>query len=1152
MLLRPGRLWDNLFAFCEGGWDALRSCTSGLSRRCGPLPRPRRVLALELLESRELLSAVQFSATSFEVNESQGTATVTVALDQASASPVSVNYTTMDGSATAGSDYAATSGTLTFAAGETSKTFTVTILNDSVAEGDETVGLMLSSPSGAVLGTPSAAPLTIHDDDNQSGVFRFSSASLSAGEGAGTATLTVERTETTGSASVTVSQIGGSATPGSDYTFASPLVVTFAAGQSQATVSVQVLEDSLVEGDETVQFALSSPSTGYTLDPVLSSTTLTIVDNDAAPANNPPTANPDSYGITHDNTLSTSTSQQPLGLLANDTDPDGNPLTVTAVNGSAAAVGSEITLASGARLTVRADGSFDYAPAAGFVGQETFGYTVSDGQASAFASVTINVTNEAPIASGTSLVVRESHTVSVDLSTLVDDPDWDGLTFTIVQGPSHGTLTQNPDTGLYDYTADPGYDGPDSFTYTANDGVVDSNTATVSIAVYGTNTAPVASSDSLAVTHDQAVTIDLVGLGTDADNDSLASEVVTQPSNGVVVVDEGITRYIPNAGFVGSDSFTFKVNDGTSDSHVATITVNVTNSAPTATGFGPLKVAQNGSILLRPTHFAFDASDADGDVLTVAVIDQPDHGALVLNADGTLTYTPDANYAGSDSFAYVLSDGVANSNVATVSLDVVSDAVVANDLSFKAAAEQPYELSPSDLLTHVSAGTSFGPVLVQVAGTSMPSVGTSSVTLASGSVLTLRDDGTVQYLPGAGVVGEETFTFSVSVGVVVANATVHMLVAQVQPQVPRLGAPVSRNTLAQELAARFNEWTDITGAVADDDAISLERINSLIASRTLSVEDAAAIAVLKAFVVQSPENLLRTGDYGDIFGVVIQQRLTRRGLADFTTAYNAVANVNGQRARELESKYRSMVNRLALDVTANRLFPANNAGAWQTVQQGQVGDCAFMSSLIGLARTNFAALRGRIRLVAPAAAGGPQRYEVTLFNDGRAVTIAVEEPTYAERALYGNTTDGARWVAIMEKAYVTNWPRDAVARYAGTLYDVAADGERVDRAIARVTGRAAAPRDPQAFFFPVILRAVLSQANAGRVVVVGSRAKEAMPRDFRTTFPERHAFSVVGFNNNRVTLRNPWNIDGPYGRQFDLSFAEFRRLFGTVSREDRP
>ena len=226
---------------------------------------------------------LQFSAATYSVNEGQGSATITVTRTGGSNVPVSINYSTSNGTATAGSDYTATTGTLSFAAGETSKTFTVSIIDDTLVEGNETVNLTLSSPGGGVtLGSPASASLTILDNDAaQPGVLQFSAATYSVSEGQGTATITVTRTGGSNvPVSINYSTSNGTATAGNDYT-ATTGTLSFAAGETSKTFTVPIIDDTLVEGNETVNLTLSSPGGGATLGSP-STAALTIVDNDTA------------------------------------------------------------------------------------------------------------------------------------------------------------------------------------------------------------------------------------------------------------------------------------------------------------------------------------------------------------------------------------------------------------------------------------------------------------------------------------------------------------------------------------------------------------------------------------------------------------------------------------------------------------------------------------------------------------------------------------------------------------------------------------------------------------------------------------------------------------------------------------------------------
>ena len=142
----------------------------------------------------EASATVQFASASYMVSEGGGSAVIGLSLTGSSSQPVTVTYAVADGTAKANADYQAiTPGTLTFAAGETSKSFTVTILQDSESEGNQTVALSLSNPINATLGIPSSAILTIMDDETppQVPTVQFSSGTYSVGKGGATATITV-------------------------------------------------------------------------------------------------------------------------------------------------------------------------------------------------------------------------------------------------------------------------------------------------------------------------------------------------------------------------------------------------------------------------------------------------------------------------------------------------------------------------------------------------------------------------------------------------------------------------------------------------------------------------------------------------------------------------------------------------------------------------------------------------------------------------------------------------------------------------------------------------------------------------------------------------------------------------------------------------
>jgi VCBS repeat-containing protein len=166
---------------------------------------------------------------------------------------------------------------------------------------------------------------------------------------------------------------------------------------------------------------------------------------------------------------------------------------------------------------------------------------------------------------------------------------------------------------------------------------------------------------------------------TDADGDSLTAALVNGPAHGTLSVNaNGFLTYAPTTGYSGSDSFTYKANDGTADSNVATVSLTVVNHAPVA-GNATYTMDKNNTLTVSTPGLLTNCTDADGDSLTTALVNGPAHGTLSLNANGSFTYTPTTGYSGNDSFTYKANDGTADSNAATVSLTILNN--VSNQVS---------------------------------------------------------------------------------------------------------------------------------------------------------------------------------------------------------------------------------------------------------------------------------------------------------------------------------------------------------------------------------------------------------------------------------------------------------------------------------------
>ncbi len=220
-------------------------------------------------------------ATVAEGNSGTHELAFTVTLSAAATGPVTVAYATSNGTATAGSDYAALSGTLTFAAGETSKVVRVQVSGDTAVEGNETLTLTLSSPTGATIADGTAVGTIINDDTASLPTLSVADATVSEGNsGVEDLAFTVSLSAAaTGPVTVAYATSNGTATAGSDYTAASG-TLTFAAGETSKVVHIQVSGDTAVEGNETLTLTLSSPSDATIADGTAIGT---ITNDDAAP-----------------------------------------------------------------------------------------------------------------------------------------------------------------------------------------------------------------------------------------------------------------------------------------------------------------------------------------------------------------------------------------------------------------------------------------------------------------------------------------------------------------------------------------------------------------------------------------------------------------------------------------------------------------------------------------------------------------------------------------------------------------------------------------------------------------------------------------------------------------------------------------------------
>jgi large repetitive protein len=328
-------------------------------------------------------------------------------------------------------------------------------------------------------------------------------------------------------------------------------------------------------------------------------------------------------------------------------------------------------------ITTNTDGTYTYTPPTGWTGTDSFTFAASDSSAeSNTAIVTINVTNTAPQLDDETYYCALNQTdTSLDLTETATDAEYDTLTVAVVSYPTHGTLALNTD-GTYNYTPNTNWLGTDTFTVKANDGLADSNTATISIVT--DHLLPVADANSYDITSSAPTVITLAG--TNDGNSTLSYLVTALPTRGLLydgpdstghqissadldagdyAVTDSLHRvyFVPDAHDYGEDSVYFAVTDAMGQSDEAQISLNVVppSNAPSVSGDLALNVYTGGKVigLDLASHVSFPSGGSD-----TITTEQPVFGSLSFNSTtGKYDYTADPNYTGKVSFTFEANDG---------------------------------------------------------------------------------------------------------------------------------------------------------------------------------------------------------------------------------------------------------------------------------------------------------------------------------------------------------------------------------------------------------------------------------------------------------------------------------------------------------------
>ncbi len=418
---------------------------------------------------------------------------------------------------------------------------------------------------------------------------------------------------------------------------------------------------------------------------------------------------------------------------------------------------------------IDAAGVVTYTPMTHVTGSDSLSVTVTDSgeppqSTTVNLAITITPSNDQAIAENGSLTTLEDTPFSGTLNAT--DVDGDPLTFRIVAQGALGTVNvDDPSTGAFTYIPNAQINGSDNFAFSAHDGTSDSNIATVQVAITPVNDDPIANPDISATSINIPVVINVLMNDSDLDGGPLNITTVTQGANGAVSTDGQSVVYTPNQSFEGTDAFMYTIGDGLGGSATASVTVNVTssNTMPNATNDIGVTAEDTALVLMVLAN----DSDPDGDMLGVSAVTQGANGAVVH--DGlTVTYTPNADFSGTDNFAYdVCDDGLpmlCRTASVMMTITAVNDPPIANNGALSTTEDNGVNgtLSATDI---DGDGLTFSIV-------SQGALGTATISNP--------DSGAFTYTPNPDANGADSFAFLVNDGTVDSGmATIDLTITPV-------------------------------------------------------------------------------------------------------------------------------------------------------------------------------------------------------------------------------------------------------------------------------------------------------------------------------------------------------------------------------------
>jgi len=622
-------------------------------------------------------------------------------------------------------------------------------------------------------------------------------------------------------------------------------------------------------------------------------------------------------------------------MLSNDSDLDGDAISITAINGTALVGGVQSIAVTNGTVNIDAGDNITFTADANYNGAVSFDYTISDGSLTDTATVngTISAVNDAPDAVddiGALDGAEDSTTGSLNATMLSNDSDLDGdaISITAINGTAlvggvqsiavtNGTVNIDASDNIT-FSADANYNGAVSFDYTISDGSL-TDTATVNGTISAVNDAPDAVDDvgALDGTEDSttaSLNVTMLSNDSDLDGDAISITAINGTAlvggiqsiavtNGTVNIDAGDNiTFSADANYNGPVSFDYTLSDGSlTDAATVNGTISAVNDAPDAVDdIGALDGAEDSTTASLNATMLSNDSDLDGDAISITAINGTAlvggvqsiavaNGTVNIDASDNITFSSDANYNGAVSFDYTLSDG-SLTDTATVNgaISAVNDAPDAVDDvgALDGAEDSTSGVLNATMLSNDSDLDGDAISITAINGTALVG-GVQSIAVANGTVNIDAGDN-ITFSADANYNGAVSFDYTISDGSLTDTATVSGSISAVNDAPDAVDDVGALDGAEDSTSAVLNATMLSNDSDLDGDAISITAING-----TALVGGVQSIAVANGTVnIDASDNITFSSDANYNGAVSFDYTISDGSLTDTATVNGTITPVN--------------------------------------------------------------------------------------------------------------------------------------------------------------------------------------------------------------------------------------------------------------------